>query len=109
MILKKTKYMVITKAPILQVRLTVANTSIEKVMSYKYLGKRLEQSDDQSKTEATEELARLSFMKMRKFFATETLVCICGRGFCAAHIFHPKLWNRSLDYEAITFEENRGI
>lgn len=72
----KTKLMVVTKSLQNQVNinLTVANTRIENVQTYKYLGTWIEQSGDQTREIRTRiEIARSTFIKMKKLFTNRDI------------------------------------
>lgn len=74
--LNKTKWMVVTKTleNQNQANVTIANTIIERVQAYKYLGTWLEQSGDQTKEIKTRvEIARATFMKMKDVFCSRDL------------------------------------
>jgi len=66
--LKKTKFMIITKKDNVYADLTISNTQIERVRSYKYLGAWITDTNDQTKEIKTRiEIARQAFIKMKKF------------------------------------------
>jgi Reverse transcriptase (RNA-dependent DNA polymerase) len=73
---KKTKLMIITKSQQDrdQLDLIVANTLVENVQIYKYLGTWVEQSGEQTREIRTRiEIARAIFVKMKKFFTSRDI------------------------------------
>ena len=73
---KKIKLMVVTKFPqdLNHANLTVANTTIENVSTYKYLGTWIDQSGDQAREIKTRiEIARSTFVKMKKSFTSRDI------------------------------------
>ena len=74
--LKKTKLMVVTKSPqnLNHGSVTIANTTIENVPTYKYLGTWIERSGDQTREIRTRiEIARSTFIKMKKLFTNRDI------------------------------------
>lgn len=69
--LKKTKFMIITKREDIQVNVLIDDTTMERVQKYKYLGSWLTENLDQSaEIKARIEIARASFVKLKK--------CLCS-------------------------------
>lgn len=72
----KTKLMVVTKSPQTrgQISLRIADTVIENVETYKYLGVWMERTGDQTREIRTRiEMARATFVKMRKLFISRDI------------------------------------
>ena len=63
---KKTKFMIVTKLPVVDANLLVSNTQIERVTSYKYLGAWITENNDITKEiKVRVEMARRAFIKLR--------------------------------------------
>lgn len=95
--LKKTKLMVITKATNMHlqnnINLTIASTTIEIVKSYKYLGTWIEQTGDQTKEiRARIEIARATFIKMKKLFCSRDISITLRMRMLRCYIFSTLLY-----------------
>ena len=102
---KKTKLMVVTKCPqgLNQVNLTVANTTIENVSAYKYLGTWIEQSGDQTREIKTRiEIARSTFVKMKKLFTSRDINIGLRMRMLRCYVFSTLLYG----VEAWTLKKN---
>lgn len=103
--LKKTKLMVVTKFPQNHnhINVSVADTSIENVQSYKYLGAWIEQSGDQTREIRTRiEIARSIFMKMKKLFTSRDIKIGLRMRMLRCYVFSVLLYGM----EAWTLKKN---
>lgn len=102
---RKTKLMIVTKCPqkLNHVNLTVANTTIENVATYKYLGTWMEQSGDQTREIRTRiEMARSTFVKMNKLFSSRDLGLDLRMRMLRCYVFSTLLYG----VEAWTLKKN---
>lgn len=102
---KKTKLMVVTKFPqdLNHANLTVANTTIENVSTYKYLGTWIEQSGDQTREIRTRiEIATSTFVKMKKLFTSRDINMELRMRMLRCYVFSTLLYG----VEAWTLKKN---